>query len=117
MDNTETIAVLAALAQPTRLQAFRLLVEAEPEGIAAGELARRLDIPQNTMSAHLNTLTQAGIVTGLRQGRSIIYRANLERLRAAMLFLLRDCCGGNPDLCTPLIEDLAPCCETHPTEA
>ncbi|WP_180900147.1 ArsR/SmtB family transcription factor [Martelella soudanensis] len=110
MDETQTITALAALAQSTRLQTFRLLVESEPDGIAAGELARRLDVPQNTMSAHLSTLTRAGIVVGERQGRSIIYRAELERFRAVVLYLLRDCCGGNPDLCAPLIEGLAPCC-------
>ncbi|MEO2038157.1 MAG: metalloregulator ArsR/SmtB family transcription factor [Martelella sp.] len=110
MDENQTIAALAALAQPTRLQTFRLLVESEPDGIAAGELARRLDVPQNTMSAHLSTLARAGIITNERQGRSIIYRADLERFRAVMLYLLQDCCGGNADLCAPLIEGLAPCC-------
>lgn len=110
MDENQTIAALAALAQSTRLQAFRLLVKAEPGGIAAGALAETLGVPQNTMSAHLATLSRAGLVTSLRDGRSIIYRADLEGLRAAMLFLVRDCCGGNARLCAPLIADLAPCC-------
>ncbi|TCT33099.1 ArsR/SmtB family transcription factor [Martelella mediterranea] len=111
MDELQTIAALAALAQTTRLQTFRLLVESEPEGIAAGELAKRLSVPQNTMSAHLSTLTSAGIVKKERQGRSIIYRADLTGFRATMLYLLQDCCGGNPDLCEPLIEKLTPCCQ------
>lgn len=110
MESISAIAALAALAQTTRLEAFRLLVKSEPEGIAAGELARLLDVPQNTMSAHLATLTRAGIVKSARQSRSIIYRADLEGFRALTLFLLKDCCGGNAALCAPLIADLTPCC-------
>lgn len=110
MDEQETIAALAALAQPTRLRTFRLLVEREPEGVPAGELARLADVPQNTMSAHLATLSQAGLVRGERQSRSIIYRVDLDRFRAVMLYLLQDCCGGNASLCVPLISDLTPCC-------
>jgi ArsR family transcriptional regulator len=110
MDEDRTITVLAALAQPTRLQTFRLLVEREPEGVAAGELARLIGVPQNTMSAHLSILANAGLVTGERQSRSIIYRVDLERFRAAVLYLLRDCCGGNASLCGPLVTDLTPCC-------
>lgn len=104
------MAALAALSQTTRLATFRLLVRREPDGVAVGELARLIDIPQNTMSAHLGTLARAGLVRGERRARSIIYRADLERLRAVVLFLLRDCCGGRPELCAPLIADLAPCC-------
>ena len=110
MDNNEAIASLAALAQPTRLDAFRLLVSREPEGVPAGELARLLAAPQNTMSAHLSVLAHAGLVTGERRSRSIIYRANLARLRELTLFLLKDCCGGRPEICAPLVADLAPCC-------
>ncbi|WDZ78775.1 metalloregulator ArsR/SmtB family transcription factor [Ensifer adhaerens] len=110
MDENQTIAALAALAQPTRLRTFKLLVEREPDGVAAGELARLADVPQNTMSAHLSTLSQAGLVRSERQSRSILYRADLERLRAVVLYLLKDCCGGNASLCAPLIADLSPCC-------
>ncbi len=110
MDENKTIAALAALAQPTRLRTFKLLVEREPEGIPAGELARLVDVPQNTMSAHLATLSQAGLVTGERQSRSIIYRVDLGQFRAVLLYLLQDCCGGNASLCAPLISDLTPCC-------
>lgn len=106
----QTIAALAALAQTTRLQTFRLLVEREPEGVAAGELARLVGVPQNTMSAHLSTLAQAGLVRGDRHSRSIIYRADLDRFREVTLYLIKDCCGGKPDLCAPLIADLTPCC-------
>src|SRR5208283_4811101 len=110
MDDIETIAALAALAQTTRLETFRLLVAREPEGVPAGELARLMAVPQNTMSAHLSILARAGLVTGERHSRSIIYRANLARLREVTLFLLKDCCGGRPDICAPLVADLTPCC-------
>ena len=109
MDNTEVIDALSALAQSTRLDTFRLLVSREPDGVAAGELARLVAIPQNTMSTHLAILARAGLVRGARHSRSIVYRADLPRFRQIMLFLLADCCGGRPDLCAPLIADLAPC--------
>ena len=111
MESSSAIAALAALAQPTRLDAFRLLVAAEPLGLPAGEIARRLDVPPNTMSAHLATLSHAGLVEGTRASRSIIYRADLGRVQALTLFLLKDCCGGNPSLCAPVVAALASCCE------
>jgi DNA-binding transcriptional ArsR family regulator len=101
---------MAALAQPTRLDTFKLLVNREPEGVPAGELARLIDVPQNTMSAHLAVLSRAGLITGERQSRSIIYRAELEGFRAVIAFLLKDCCGGRADLCQPLIDELVPRC-------
>ena len=109
MDNIEAIAALAALAQTTRLDTFRLLVKREPEGIPAGELARLIAVHQNTMSAHLAILAHAGLVIGERYSRSIIYRADLSRFREVALFLLKDCCGGRPDICAPLVADLTPC--------
>ena len=110
MDETQAITALAALAQATRLQTFRLLVEKEPEGVPAGELARLIGVPQNTMSAHLSTLANARLVSSERQSRSIIYRADLERFRQVTLYLIKDCCGGNAELCAPLIKELTPCC-------
>jgi DNA-binding transcriptional ArsR family regulator len=110
MDETEAITALAALAQSTRLDTFRLLVAREPEGVPAGELARLIEVPQNTMSTHLAILARARLIVGERQSRSIIYRANLERFREVALYLLKDCCGGRADLCAPLIADLTPCC-------
>ncbi|MFZ1962670.1 MAG: metalloregulator ArsR/SmtB family transcription factor [Roseiarcus sp.] len=109
MDNTEAIAALAALAQSTRLDAFRLLVAREPEGVPAGELARLVEVPQNTMSAHLAVLSRARLIVGERHSRSIVYRADLERFREVALYLIKDCCGGRADLCAPLIADLTPC--------
>lgn len=94
MDIETALGSLAALAQPTRLQAFRLLVRAEPAGLAAGALARALAVPQNTLSAHLNVLTHSGLVASTRKGRSIVYRASVARARALADFLIEDCCAG-----------------------
>jgi ArsR family transcriptional regulator, arsenate/arsenite/antimonite-responsive transcriptional repressor len=110
MDINSATTVLSALAQSTRLQAFRLLVSHEPEGLPAGEVARGLDIPQNTSSTHLAILVGAGLARAERQGRSIIYRADLERFRELTVFLLKDCCNGRSDICAPLIAELTPCC-------
>ena len=110
MELTDALACLGALSQGTRLETFRLLVRHEPEGLPAGEVARQLDVPQNTMSTHLAVLTRAGLLQAERHSRSIVYRADLERLREMMLFLVKDCCGGRADLCQPLIADLLPCC-------
>lgn len=110
MEKNIAITALGALAQTTRLDTFRLLVRREPDGVPAGELARMLDVPQNTMSAHLATLSRAGLVKSERQSRSIIYRADLDGLRHLTLFLLKDCCGGSAELCAPLIAELTPCC-------
>jgi len=110
MDELNALTAFAALSQATRLETFRLLVASEPKGVAAGELARRIGAPQNTLSSHLAILAHAGLVSGERHGRSIVYRAELSRLRELVLFLLRDCCGGRPELCAPLVADLNPCC-------
>ncbi|GAB2710774.1 arsenate reductase (glutaredoxin) [Halomonas garicola] len=99
MDKTHTLDVLAALSQPTRLDAFRLLMRHEPDGLSAGEIARQQGVPHNTMSAHLATLQRAGLVTSRRQSRSIIYRARLESLNETLTFLLQDCCAGAPERC------------------
>ena len=79
MDDSNIIEALSALAQPSRLKAFRLLVEKEPEGIAAGELARIIGVPQNTMSTHLSILANAGLITSERLSRSIVYRYHRPR--------------------------------------
>ncbi len=115
MDNEDTIAALAALAQGTRLDVFRLLVEHEPNGLPAGEVARALATPHNTMSSHLAILTRAGLVTGERYSRSIVYRANLDRLRGVMTYLVKDCCGGRAELSAPLIAELACCPPREPS--
>ena len=110
MNINDPVTALSALAQTTRLETFRLLVRHAPHGLAAGEVARRLDVPQNTMSAHLATLARAGLVAPERHSRSIVYRADPDALRGLMLFLAKDCCGGRAELCAPLVADLAGCC-------
>ncbi len=102
MDDTDALLAFAALAQSTRLDVFRLLVAHEPDGLAAGDVARRLVVPQNTLSTHLAVLTRAGLIAAERRSRSIIYRARVENLRALVDFLTDDCCGGNPDVCAAL---------------
>jgi ArsR family transcriptional regulator, arsenate/arsenite/antimonite-responsive transcriptional repressor len=110
MESEHAILALAALAQSTRLEVFRLLVKHEPEGLAAGDIAKVLAVPHNTMSAHLGVLTRAGLVSSQRHSRSIIYRADLALFQTVALFLLQDCCGGRAEVCAPLIESLTTCC-------
>ncbi|QIO35170.1 ArsR/SmtB family transcription factor [Bradyrhizobium sp. 1(2017)] len=110
MEIDEAVLALAALSQSTRLEAFRTLVRHEPDGLAAGDLARLLEVPQNTLSAHLAILSRAGLVSSVRHGRSIVYRAGLTEFRDVAVFLLRDCCGGRPEVCEPVVETLQSCC-------
>ncbi len=101
MDDTAALTVFDALSQPTRLSTFRRLVAALPDGVPAGTLARLGAVPQNTMSAHLAVLSRAGLVSARRDGRSILYRAELARLGLLLRFLVDDCCGGRIDACFP----------------
>ncbi|MGV1015082.1 MAG: ArsR/SmtB family transcription factor [Methyloceanibacter sp.] len=111
MDISTAVDALGALAQESRLKVFRLLLRAGPEGMAAGDIARKLAVPHNTMSAHLAILTRAKLVIARKEGRSVIYAPNLEGTRALLTFLIEDCCRGKPDICAPLIEStLAECC-------
>lgn len=110
MESEPVILALSALAQSTRLDVFRLLVKNEPDGLAAGDIAKTLAVPHNTMSSHLAILLRANLVSSERESRSIVYRANLSMLEAVVLYLMKDCCGGKPDLCASLIESLTPCC-------
>ncbi|OJF93317.1 ArsR/SmtB family transcription factor [Pararhizobium antarcticum] len=110
MEQEDAILALAALAQSTRLETFRLLVRHSPDGLPAGEIARALAIPHNTMSTHLNILSRVGLLSAERRSRVIVYRADVPRLRELMLYLIKDCCGGNADFCAPLIAELEPCC-------
>jgi ArsR family transcriptional regulator, arsenate/arsenite/antimonite-responsive transcriptional repressor len=102
MESENAILALAALAQSTRLDVFKLLVKHEPDGLAAGDIAEALAVPQNTMSAHLAILARAGLVASERKSRSIVYRANLVRLQDLTSFMVEDCCGGHAGLCAPM---------------
>ena len=114
MDTTVTVKALAALAQESRLNAFRLLVQSGPEGLAAGEIARQLDVPHNTLSSHLSILLNAGLVESRRDGRSIIYSIDFDGTRELLSFLMQDCCQGQPDLCAPVLDSLLPnCCASN----
>jgi DNA-binding transcriptional ArsR family regulator len=110
MEPSDALDIFTALGQPTRLDAFRLLVRHEPEGLPAGEVARRLEVPQNTMSVHLGILSRAGLVSFERQSRSVVYRAELDRVREIASFLVSECCGGRPELCAPLVAEFSACC-------
>lgn len=117
MDVIAAIDRFAALAQDTRLRAFRLLVEAGAEGMPAGEIARRLGVPHNTMSVHLAQLTRAGLIRSRRESRSVIYLADFAGVRALLAFLLQDCCRGRPEACGPLLDAALPaaaCCPDTP---
>ena len=103
---TDAMTSFAALSQETRLKAFRLLVSHEPLGLPAGEIARQLSVPHNTMSTHLSVLARAGWVIPKRQSRQIIYRASLSHMQLVIEFLLQDCCAGNSELCTSLLDNL-----------
>lgn len=102
METKSAIVSLAGLAHEGRLSTFRLLVQAGPDGLAAGEIARRLGVLPNTLSASLNVLSHAGLIDSRRDGRSIIYTARYEAMRALLAFLVEDCCAGSPEICAPL---------------
>ena len=109
------ISALAALAQPTRLAIFRLLVKHEPIGITAGVIADTIGAPHNTLSSHLAILVRAGLLRGARDGRTIIYRSDVNGMKSLISFLIDDCCNGHPELCGLLGVDLGAGCECAPT--
>ncbi len=101
MEVKTAVTALTALAQETRLRIFRLLVQAGPEGIAAGDIAEELDIPASTLTFHLKELSHAGLIDSERDGRSIRYALRVEGIRDLLNYLLHDCCKGRPELCGP----------------
>ena len=102
METTDAVKRLSALAQDARLEVFRLLVKAGPEGLAAGEIARSLETAANTMSAQLLILANAGLIRARREGRSIIYFVDFAAMSDLLIFLTEDCCGGRAEVCAPL---------------
>ena len=99
MEKIDAVAALAALAQDNRLDVFRLLVQAGPEGMPAGAVAEALDLAPNTLTFHFDRLRMAGLVKVRREGRSMIYAAQFEKMNALLGFLSENCCGGAP--CSP----------------
>src|SRR5271154_2950615 len=110
MDIAPAVKRLSAIAQEARLEVFRLLVKAGPEGMPAGDVARELSVAANTMSAQLLLLSNAGLVRARREGRSIIYAVNYEAMRDLLVFLTEDCCGGRAEMCAPLADVVSRCC-------
>ena len=104
METTQAVSALSALAQPSRLAAFRLLVAAGPDGMAAGAIGEKLDLPPATLSFHLAGLTRAGLAQSRQDGRFVIYTANFENMNSLVAFLTENCCGGAacaPAACKP----------------
>jgi ArsR family transcriptional regulator, arsenate/arsenite/antimonite-responsive transcriptional repressor len=101
MEKTDVVAALAALAQENRLDVFRLLVQAGPEGLAAGAVAEKLSLAPNTLSFHFDRLRHAGLITCTRQGRSLIYAARYETMNGLLGYLTENCCAGVPADCVP----------------
>ena len=113
VDDEQAVIALAALAQESRLQVFRLLVRHGEDGLPAGEIAEALGLPPATLSFHLSQLAQSRLVDSRRNGRSISYFIRVEGIRALMAYLTKDCCGGRSELCLP-VADLASCCVLAP---
>lgn len=101
MENNNAVNALAALAQENRLAVFRLLVRNAPDGLTPGVIGEQLELPAPTLSFHLKTLAQAGLVTAVQEGRFVRYRAEMAGINALIDFLTEDCCGGHPQLCIP----------------
>lgn len=110
METPDAVAALSALAHAARLSVFRLLVQAGPGGLAAGDIARATGSLPNTLSANLSILSAAGLVAARRDGRSMIYTAAYERMSDLLAFLMEDCCGGKPEICAPLVAVASRCC-------
>ena len=115
MESKQVVAALGALAQETRLSIFRLLVQAGPEGVAAGRLGETLEVPPATLSFHLKELSRANLVTSRQDGRFNYYSADFEQMAALMTFLTHNCCQGMPEQCLTVMETaLGSCCTPQP---
>ncbi len=110
MDKKSALKAFSALSQGTRLDVFRLLVQADEQGMLSGEIGERLGVRQNTMSTNLAILLNAGLVRNEREGRTVRYFADYEGIRGLLVYLMEDCCRGKPELCQPLIDQIACAC-------
>lgn len=116
-NEAHAISGLSALAQPTRLAIFRLLIKHEPLGITAGVIADTIGAPHNTLSSHLAIMVRAGLLRSSREGRTIIYRSDVAGMQTLLSFLVNDCCDGHPELCN-LLAPAAGCgCGPAPNKA
>ncbi|MBA4783809.1 MAG: helix-turn-helix transcriptional regulator [Rhizobiales bacterium] len=106
MDSIQVTFAFSALSQFTRLEVLRLLIKAGAVGMHAGEIGEAMEVRQNTMSTNLNILLRAGLVRNEREGRAIRYFADFEGIRGMLSFLMKDCCGGKPELCEPILDAL-----------
>src|ERR1700722_6482581 len=104
LSEDHAISALSALAQPTRLAIYKLLIKHEPVGITAGVIAETVGAPHNTLSSHLAILVRAGLLRAARDGRTIVYRSNVEGMQSLLHFLVNDCCNGHPELCNFLAD-------------
>ena len=102
METRDALIALAALAQETRLEVFRLLVRAGPAGLSAGAVAERIGVQPATLSFHLRELERAGLLTARRESRQIFYAPDFRGMRGLLAFLTDDCCGGHPEICAVL---------------
>lgn len=111
MEIKEAVKGLGALAQETRLSVFRLLVQAGPEGVPAGQIGEALEVPPATLSFHLKDLSRAGLVSSRQDGRFVYYAVDFDRMASLMTFLTENCCKGMPDQCLSVVETaLGRCC-------
>jgi DNA-binding transcriptional ArsR family regulator len=110
METKSGLAALSALSHPARLAVFRHLVRVGAKGEAAGDIARTLNLPASTLSAHLAALTEARLLTATRHSRSIHYAADIDGIRDLIAWLLQDCCGGSPELCAPVLDRIGCAC-------
>lgn len=110
MDTSDATKLFAALSSPIRLNICRLLIKVGEGGMLSGELSTALDIPPNTASNNLVVLSAAGLVQNERQGRAVRYFADFQTIKALLSFLMEDCCGGKPQKCRPIIEEITCAC-------
>lgn len=106
MNDDRAVTMLSALAQTTRFKVFRLLMQEGTEGAPAGVIAEKLGVPQNTLSAHLNILSNAGLVASRRNGRQLIYSVVVEDTKTFISYLVHDCCDGHPEMCALSLDAL-----------
>ena len=109
METDDALSILSALSHPTRLDAFRVLIRHEPDGLSTGKLVEASGLTQSTFSTHLAVMAKAGLVLSEKRGRQQIQRANLAVLRGLMVYLAKDCCQGRAELCEPPLAELT-CC-------